>query len=93
MHVDGSLPADFDGVLAAVQLMTPAEREAVAIDAISLTGSAVWVPNPGPQTDAYYSEADVILYGGSAGCGKTGLLVGLSMTAHKRTLFLRRTNK
>lgn len=93
MHVDGSLPADFDGVLAAVQLMTPAEREAVAIDAISLTGSAVWVPNPGPQTDAYYSKADVLLYGGSAGCGKTGLLVGLSLTAHKRTLFLRRTNK
>jgi hypothetical protein len=31
----------------------------------------VWVPNPGPQTDAYLSEADILLYGGQAGGGKS----------------------
>lgn len=29
-----------------------------------------WVPNPGPQTDAYFSEADQTLYGGEVGGGK-----------------------
>jgi len=29
-----------------------------------------WVPNPGPQTDAYFSEADCLLYGGAPGGGK-----------------------
>lgn len=30
----------------------------------------VWVPLPGPQTEAYYSEADILGYGGAAGGGK-----------------------
>lgn len=29
-----------------------------------------WVPNPGPQTMAYHSEADILGYGGAAGGGK-----------------------
>ena len=29
-----------------------------------------WHPSPGPQTDAYFSEADELLYGGQAGGGK-----------------------
>jgi hypothetical protein len=53
----------------------------------------VWVPNPGPQTLAYFSEADELFYGGSAGGGKTDLIVGLSLTQHIRSLVLRRTNK
>ena len=52
-----------------------------------------WKPNPGPQTLAFYSEADELFYGGQAGGGKTDLLVGLSLTAHTRSLILRRTNK
>jgi hypothetical protein len=35
-----------------------------------------WVPNPGPQTDAYLSEADILLYGGQAGGGKSNLELG-----------------
>lgn len=50
----------------------------------------VWVPNPGPQTDAYFSEADELLYGGEAGGGKTDLLIGLGLTAHQSSLILRR---
>lgn len=55
--------------------------------------SKSWVPNPGPQTDAYFSEADETLFGGEAGGGKSDLGVGLSLTAHQRSLVLRRTNK
>lgn len=52
-----------------------------------------WRPNPGPQTWAMESEADDLFYGGQAGGGKTDLLVGLSLTEHKKSLVLRRTNK
>jgi len=53
----------------------------------------VWVPNPGPQTEAYDSLADEVFYGGQAGGGKTDLGLGLALTRHKRSLLLRRTNK
>jgi hypothetical protein len=52
-----------------------------------------WVPNVRPQTEACYSEADEIFYGGEAGGGKTDLGVGLALTEHKRSLILRRINK
>lgn len=50
-----------------------------------------WWPNPGPQTDCYYSDADVIFFGGTAGGGKSSLLVGIALENHKRSLILRRT--
>lgn len=87
------LDLDFDGLLSVIKTMSPAERVAMEADALALAGDQIWVPNPGPQTEAYYCEADQLLYGGTAGCGKTALGIGLSLTAHKRTLFLRRTNK
>jgi hypothetical protein len=54
------------------------------------TGAMKWVPNPGPQTDAYFSEADVLLFGGEPGGGKSQLGLGLAFNAHKRSLILRR---
>lgn len=51
------------------------------------------MPNPGSQTEAYFSEADETGFGGEAGPGKTALLVGLALTAHKRSLILRKTGK
>jgi hypothetical protein len=51
---------------------------------------APWMPQPGPQADAYDSVADETLYGGAAGGGKTDLIVGLATTAHQRSLIFRR---
>lgn len=51
-----------------------------------------WKPNPGPQSIAYHCAADELFYGGQAGGGKTDLILGLSLTAHSRSLILRRTN-
>lgn len=53
-------------------------------------GPPVWKPFPGPQSDAYECQADELFYGGAAGGGKTGLIVGLALTQHRRSLILRR---
>jgi hypothetical protein len=53
--------------------------------------NAVWLPIPGPQTEAYTSEADVLLYGGSAGGGKSDLLIGTALTRHSRSVIYRRS--
>ncbi len=49
-----------------------------------------WVPTPGAQMTAFASDADVVLYGGSAGSGKTDLALGKALMRHRRTLILRR---
>lgn len=52
-----------------------------------------WVENAGPQKEAVETLADELFYGGQAGGGKTDLLCGLALTAHKRSLILRRINQ
>lgn len=52
--------------------------------------SPIWNPLPGPQTEAEQTLADELFYGGSAGGGKSDLLIGLSLTKHKRSCILRR---
>jgi hypothetical protein len=54
-------------------------------------GARKWVPNPGPQSDAYYSPADILLYGGQGGGGKSDLGLGLAFAGpHRRALVMRR---
>lgn len=50
----------------------------------------IWRPQPGPQTMAYYSEADVVGFGGAAGGGKTDLAVGKGLTRHRKVAMFRR---
>src|ERR1043166_2126830 len=65
-------------------------RKAVIADAVSVTKDMKWVPNPGAQTEAYFCKADVLLYGGAGGGGKSDLGLGLAFTAHQRSLVMRR---
>lgn len=67
-----------------------ASIEALAKEMDKAEIPAKWVPNPGPQTEAYLSKADILLYGGSGGSGKSDLGLGLAMTQHRRSLILRR---
>lgn len=79
-------------VVAALNALSPKERAKLESEAHAHTKDMLWVPNPGPQTDAYFSEADETLYGGEAGGGKTDLGIGLALTQHQRALLMRRIN-
>jgi hypothetical protein len=48
---------------------------------------------PTPQRQAHDSKADILLYGGAAGGGKTDLIVGLALTQHTRSIVFRREHK
>lgn len=79
-----------EDTLAAYGALDPVAQKEVFTLAKSATKEMVWVPNPGPQTDAYLSEADELFYGGGAGGGKTDLLLGLALnTAHTARIFRR----
>lgn len=50
----------------------------------------LWRNLPGPQAMARNSDADIVGFGGSAGGGKSDLVVGLSLMDHDRCLVVRR---
>ena len=76
-------------ILAALKDMTPEMRAAVD-SFLMVINPAIWVPQAGPQSAAYHSKADIIFYGGSAGGGKTELLLGLSLTEQEHSIIFRR---
>src|SRR5271169_5688919 len=82
-----------DQILDRVDRLDPQPKEELIDAASAGTRSFAWVPNPGPQSDAYFWQADELFYGGQAGGGKTDLGLGLALTAHRRSLVLRRVNK
>jgi hypothetical protein len=50
----------------------------------------IWTPLPGPQTVALETPADITGYGGSAGSGKSDLLLGTAVTRHRNAIIFRR---
>lgn len=79
-----------DELLAANAALPKAKQREVAKLAKEATAHMLWVPNPGPQTEAYFSKADILLYGGEPGGGKSQLILGLAFNEHQRSLIMRR---
>ena len=77
-------------VLKAYGALDEKARKETADIAHAATKGMEWVPNPGPQTDAYLSEADEVFYGGAAGGGKTDLLLGVALNQAFRSRIFRR---
>jgi Terminase large subunit, T4likevirus-type, N-terminal len=79
--------ADFEEFIAG---LTPDEFRRVE-EATRRHLETAWLPDPRnePQLAAYYSDADLLLYGGAAGGGKTSLIVGLACSQHRRSVIFR----
>lgn len=77
-------------MMAKLQVLPEKQIRELARQAFDATKQMKWVPNPGPQTEAYHSKADVLLYGGEPGGGKSQLILGLAFNAHQRSLIMRR---
>lgn len=81
---------DFAEVLAHISSRSPENQRAVAEAIAPALATLKWRPNPGPQTQAYFSLADTLLYGGEPGGGKTQLLLGLAFNEHRASMLFRR---
>lgn len=81
---------DLDAALARLTALPEDKKSAIIEDVMAATEGRKFIPTAGPQTDAWFSKADLLLYGGEGGGGKTGLLCGLALAAHRRTLLMRR---
>ncbi len=79
-----------DEIAAKIGTMSPDERSDLIKTVTPLKEKMRFVPLPGPQTEAYLSLADVLLYGGQAGGGKSYLLMGLSSQEHQSSIIFRR---
>ena len=75
-------------ILKLLPTLTP-EQRAYVDDLVRSTGK-IWVPQEGPQTLALESKADILFYGGSAGGGKTDLLLGAALTEQEHSIIFRR---
>jgi hypothetical protein len=78
-----------DEILKRLQGLPEKEKAELIAETMEATKHMRFVPLAGPQTDAYLSQADILLYGGQAGGGKTGLLVGLAQE-HESSIIFRR---
>lgn len=84
------MAAVLDDILQRLNALPENERNATIKEAHQATAKMRWVPSPGPQTEAYFCEADDLFYGGEAGGGKSDLLIGLALNEHTKSLILRR---
>lgn len=74
---------------ALLEKMSPAEL--AELDRHLAVELQTWIPDPRniPQVAAYHSTADLLLFAGEAGGGKTDLLLGTAMRDHKRSVIFR----
>lgn len=79
-----------DDLFDRVEAKPPAVKKRIAQEVRKATSSMHWVPNDGPQTDAYLSLADILLYGGQAGGGKSNLLLGWGINEAEVGIIFRR---
>lgn len=70
--------------------LEPSRQEEIRAYVEQESKSRIWFPTVGPQLDAVKSKADLLLYGGAGGAGKTDLILGLAFTEHRRTLVVRK---
>lgn len=71
--------------------LSPEEREELDALIAADIDARVWIAQPGPQTTAWNSKADVIGFGGAAGGGKTDLACGKAVCgAHELIAIFRR---
>lgn len=76
-----------------IDQLSDEDRIVLEQTAMAGTSDMLCVPNPGPQTDAYFSPADLLYYGGGGGGGKSRLLVMLSINEHRVSRLFRRQFK
>lgn len=79
-----------DEILERLKEMPEADKQALIKQVSESTKEMKWTPNPGPQTEAYLSKADLLYVGGAGGGGKSDLGLGLAFNEHEKTLILRR---
>lgn len=81
---------NLDDLIANLAFLSDEDRDRHVRAAMASTASYIWKPNPGPQTQAYFSLADLLLFGGQGGGGKSDLGVGVAFNDQLRSLILRR---
>lgn len=84
------MTALLDDILARLSSLPEAERRAIEEDAVKATAGMQFIPSAGAQLMAYRSRADILLYGGKPGGGKTSLIIGLALNEHDRSLIVRK---
>lgn len=87
--MSSNLPS-FDGMMDLYSALPEEARSEIGKNVFNQTQHLKFIPSPGPQTEAVASDADILLYGGEAGGGKSCLLAGLSITQHENALLMRR---
>lgn len=88
-----SVASTLDDILRRFDAMPPEQQDDLLSKAHTILDGRKMLPNPGPQTDAYFTQADELFYGGAAGGGKSRLVCLLAVNEHQNALLLRRISK
>ncbi len=82
-------PLDLSEITRVIDALSTEDRSALVKMTQHLLSQS-FLPSPGPQTQALDSEADILLYGGAAGGGKSALEVGCMALNHREGIIFRR---